>query len=272
MWTELLEDLDLDGEAGPDLDESIFVGDAGGREATGDRKADHACSDRDFAANVGIKFMTPEEFFLKEAPKPFTRPIEPKTFLVSPEASTSTSTTPMLFQNKNDLDIVIMCGSPGSGKSTFYWNKLKPLGYGRVNQDILKSRDKCIKMAREILEGSVSVAVDNTNADTETRAVWISLATEYEVPIRCVYFTSPTHLCEHNDTVRALSGSLSGMKQNGEKLNPEKREILPHSAFSFYRSRFKEPQITEGFQDIVRVDFRFEGNEELKKIWSRYWI
>ncbi len=38
----------------------------------------------------------------------------------------------------NPLDIVLLCGSPGSGKSTFYWRHLKPLGYARVNQDLLK--------------------------------------------------------------------------------------------------------------------------------------
>ena len=262
MWTELLEDLDLGGDTdGLDFENSVFVGDAGGRAATGDRKADHACSDRDLAANVGIKFMTPEEFFLKEEPKPFVRPFEPKDFLS--EASTSTSSTPILIQKTNDLDIVIMCGSPGCGKSTFYWTKLKPLGYGRVNQDILKSREKCVKMARATLDGKVPVAVDNTNADTDVRAVWIDLAEEYKIPIRCVYFTAPPKLCEHNDTVRAL---------NGEKFNPEKREILPHSAFSSFKARFKEPQLKEGFQDIVRIDFRFEGSEEMKKMWSQYWI
>lgn len=33
----------------------------------------------------------------------------------------------------------MFCGSPGAGKSTFYWTHLEPLGYERINQDILKS-------------------------------------------------------------------------------------------------------------------------------------
>lgn len=46
MWKELLEDLDLDEGHNPDLKCSFFVGDAGGRAARINAKADHACSDR----------------------------------------------------------------------------------------------------------------------------------------------------------------------------------------------------------------------------------
>ena len=45
-WKELLEILDLDEDNGPDLQTSFFVGDAGGRAARTNAKADHACSDR----------------------------------------------------------------------------------------------------------------------------------------------------------------------------------------------------------------------------------
>ena len=261
MWKELLEEFDLEEGEGPDLSKSMFVGDAGGRAANGNRKADHACSDRDLATNLGIQFHTPEEFFLKDDPQPFTRYFEPKSFLS--ETATSTDTTPIVFEQKNKLDIVIMCGSPGCGKSTFYWTKLKPLGYERVNQDILKSREKCLKVASELLKHRQSVAVDNTNADTETRSIWVKLANEHNVPIRCVWFTAPVKLCEHNDTVRAIAG---------EGFNPEKRTILPHSAFHSFKARFKEPRANEGFLDVVRVNFRYQGDEDGKKLWSQYWI
>lgn len=37
--------------------------------------------DRNLAENIGIKFQTPEEFFLGEAPRPFTRTFEPSDYL-----------------------------------------------------------------------------------------------------------------------------------------------------------------------------------------------
>ena len=43
------------------------------------------------------------------------------------------------FTRQSAVELVIFCGSPGAGKSTFYWDYLEPLGYERVNQDILKT-------------------------------------------------------------------------------------------------------------------------------------
>jgi len=132
-----------------DLEGSVFVGDAAGR------KGDFSCSDRDLATNVGILFKTPEEFFLNEDPEPFTREFDPSSYLTTVNAQPLDSSksqfqriseslltcfiAPILFSKSSDLNIVLFCGSPGAGKSTFYWKHLKPLGYERINQDILKS-------------------------------------------------------------------------------------------------------------------------------------
>jgi bifunctional polynucleotide phosphatase/kinase len=262
-----------------DLAGSIFVGDAGGRpveERVGGAKKDHSCSDRyfqllpflyliftyirDFAANVGIPFHTPDEFFLKQPPRPFVRPFEPSQHL-APIAN-STDASPIVFSKLNHQDIVLFVGSPASGKSTFYNTHLKPLDYIRVNQDILKTRDKCVKVATSHLSDGNSVLIDATNADRDVRKVWIDLAKRFGVPIRCVWFTAGDALCRHNDAVRALN----------EGVNPEKRSILPSMAFSGFRSRFQEPSVAEGFTDITKVDFAFEGTDEERKIWSMYWV
>lgn len=165
------------------------------------------------------------------------------------------------FSRQNPHELVIFCGSPGSGKSTYYWNTLEPLEYERVNQDTLKSvsiswpypylpvphttrpgqnetyqshqRPKCLKVAKEYLESGKSVAVgmpplqnlghedktfweptlltistDNTNADPETRAHWVNLAKELEVPIRCIHFNAAADLCRHNNAARAANRDL----------------------------------------------------------------
>ena len=208
MWQTLLAEYGLQGDGSVDLERCVFVGDAAGRE--GDKakkvKKDHSCSDRDLASNAGIGFKTPEEFFLDEEAKPFTRNLEPGDYL---NDSPPTDTDPIVFTKKNDLDLILFVGSPGAGKSTYYWTHLQPLGYERVNQDILKRRDKCMKVATQhVQDDRKSVVVDNTNADIETRAAWVQLAKMVGVPVRVVLFTAPAKLCEHNDTVRALNGAL----------------------------------------------------------------
>ncbi|KAH1910462.1 hypothetical protein KXW02_002446 [Aspergillus fumigatus] len=251
MWKEFVEDYDLD-VFGIDLCASFYVGDAAGRPR------DHSMVDRGFAMNVGIPFKTPEEFFLNEVAQDVQEPFNPSSYIKSEPADN----VPAPFIRQSPRELVIFCGSPGAGKSTFYWNHLQPLGYERVNQDNLKTRQKCIKVAKEFLTAGASVVVDNTNADPNTRAEWVRVAKESNVPIRCVYFTSSPELCEHNNAVRAANRSL----------NPESRARLPGIAFGDFLKRFKEPTMEEGFSDIVRVDFRFQGDDEAKRIWTQYWV
>ncbi|KAF2863936.1 PNK3P-domain-containing protein [Piedraia hortae CBS 480.64] len=258
MWKQMCQDYGLYEPGAIDLANSIFVGDAAGRDAdlNSGRKKDHSCADRQFAMNNGIAFHTPEEYFLGEPVHSFEIGFDPNNFL-----TTTNSKAPA--QRNHDLELVLFCGSPGAGKSTYYWRQMQPLGYERANQDALKSRDRCMRAAEDFVRQGKSVVVDNTNADVETRRKWVEWARAQSVPVRLIHFTAPTRLCEHNDTVRALSGDL---------MNPEGRTMLPRVAFTSFTSRYREPRTDEGFDDIQRVDFEFEGTEEQKRLWTRFWI
>lgn len=206
MWEQLRRDYDLQASDAIDVEASFYVGDAAGREKTDKRNKDHANSDRDLAANIGIHFHTPEEFFLGHEIAPYVQPFDPRKFLKS--ASSTMEAPSEMYKKRNVQELVVFCGSPGAGKSSFYWKMLQPQGFERVNQDILKTRERCLKVARGHLEQGLSVAVDNTNRDRQARAHWVKMAREFRVPIRCVYFTATARLCEHNDTVRAHNGSV----------------------------------------------------------------
>ncbi|KAL1959216.1 hypothetical protein VTO42DRAFT_2721 [Malbranchea cinnamomea] len=259
MWKEMIDDYDLDLPGAVDLTESIFVGDAAGRPG------DHSACDRNFASNLGIGFKTPEEFFLGE-PAQQVELFDPVQYLRDEETSESRNPVSKHFSKNDDVELVILCGSPGAGKSTFYWRYLQPMGYERVNQDILKSRQKCLKVAGEYLREGKSVAVDNTNANAETRSEWVNLAKSANVPIRCIYFSTPPEVCKHNNAVRAANPKIAS-------INPESRQLLPGIAFGDYAKRFQEPSLSEGFKDITRIDFRFDsgGDARLREAWAQHW-
>lgn len=90
---------------------------------------------RDFATNIGITYHTPEEYFLAAEVKSYKRAFDPASLLALHE--TGIPGTP--FARRNQQEIVLCVGSPGAGKSTFYQTQLAPLGYERINQDILKT-------------------------------------------------------------------------------------------------------------------------------------
>ncbi len=84
-------------------------------------------------------------------------------------------------QTATETEIVLMIGPPASGKSTRS-KQLYP-SYMYVNQDTLKTKQKCIVTAREALSKRCSVVVDNTNTTSESRKDWIKLANEYGVAV-----------------------------------------------------------------------------------------
>ncbi len=137
----------------PKITEALYVGDAAGRPS------DHSDDDRQFAENVKIPFLVPEDFF-------------PNNEIIIPETQT----------------MFIFVGMQGSGKSTFFQTKLQPLGWVHVNQDILKTQPKMLATIRTVLSQGKSVAVDATNPDPQKRAEYLKLAMEYQVPTLIIYF------------------------------------------------------------------------------------
>jgi bifunctional polynucleotide phosphatase/kinase len=47
--------------------------------------------------------------------------------------------------------------------------------------------------------------------------------------------------------------------------------LLPVAAIYSFVQRYQEPSLDEGFTEIVKVDFKFEGTEEEREVWSMWW-
>ncbi|KAI8145050.1 polynucleotide kinase 3 phosphatase-domain-containing protein [Fennellomyces sp. T-0311] len=241
-------------------EKSFFVGDAAGRQDNWKHKhkKDHSVVDRKFAANAQLPFHTPEEFFLKEAKAEFSwGGFHPEEYPSLPLfAPTSTPLVP-----EQGPEVIVCVGYPASGKSSFCKKYIVPKGYVYVNQDTLKTRDKCIKACQQALSEGKSVIIDNTNPEASTRANYIRLAKTANVPVRCFFFTADEHLVRHNNYYRTFHTN------SGAKRTP-----LSDIAFRTFKSKLQMPKETEGFAEIKRINFVFEGDEQDKAVWKRWWV
>ena len=284
MWDEFVNKWN--GGVELDLNECFFVGDAAGRK----RYRDHQDTDLKWALNAGIGFYTPEEYFLgqgKEYEIP-TRPWSPSA--LGPNTSTlkglvAEPEDEMITVDLSDIDrastvarsvlcgetvpvdapeIVLFVGPPASGK-TYLFNRLfAPANYAHVNQDTLRTRDKCLRVVAETINSSQSCVVDNTNRDRATRKHYIDLARTLGVKIRCVYFDVPKHVCIHNNHFRAHHGPIDA--------DEVKRGVLPYTAIESWFKERQVPKRDEGFDaDVVRVTWRWRGDREVEKKYKMYY-
>ncbi|THH31361.1 hypothetical protein EUX98_g2820 [Antrodiella citrinella] len=257
MWYELEAEFGKD-NVHIDKKQSFFIGDAAGR------KSDHAGTDRKWALNVDIPFLTPEEYFLKLPAAKY----ELKGFHVSslPQNLPAIVPSTPLIQTSSPKkqEIVLFVGFPSLGKSSFYRKHFEPSGYVHVNQDTLGNRNKCIKVVQECLQDGVSCVVDNTNRDKQTRSYYVELAKRHDVPVRCIHFKGSFDLAWHNNLYRAYNAPPSVL------LREPKRDVLPYAAFSNYQQTYEPPALSEGFSEMRQVNWVFEGTEEERRRWSMW--
>ncbi|XP_014665747.1 PREDICTED: bifunctional polynucleotide phosphatase/kinase-like [Priapulus caudatus] len=253
MWRHLCER----GNDGVPVDAaaSFYVGDAAGREANWapKRKKDFSCGDRLFALNAGIRFYTPEEFFLgQKACTLYRMPTFDPRML---KASAPLVDPPTAVVAASTREVVVCVGLPASGKSFFVKKWLIPRGYVRVNRDLLGSWQKCVvRCQRELADGR-SVVVDNTNPDAESRARYVECARQARVACRCFLFDVSIEHARHNNDFRLLSGT------DGAHVPVNDMVLNSH------RARYQQPTLAEGFTEIVKVnfvpDFTCEADERL---------
>jgi len=210
-------------------------------------KKDFSCGDRTFAYNIGVDFKTPEEFFDGEKPVSFNWDgMDPEEFLASLSKDLKNYNSKDLVSK--DQELILFVGRPASGKSTFARKHFVPAGYVHVNQDTLKTKERCIKAAREAMESGKSVVVDNTNPSASTRREYTSIAEEKGISYRCFYFETNEDLAYHLNYFR-------------EKIQNVRR--IPDVGYNQFRSKFEEPTMKEGFDEVKKIQFvpDFQSND-----------
>ena len=110
-------------------------------------KGDHSDTDRKFALNIGINFLTPEEFYLKNAPV-----IQYTLSGVDPKQLIKTVIDSSYVFEPRKKEMIIMVGLPGAGKTEFVKKYILPEKYVHINRDTCKSKTKCLDLTKKALE------------------------------------------------------------------------------------------------------------------------
>ena len=229
MWDDFFGDKSID------LKKSFFIGDAAGRKKNPlTKKKDFSCSDRMFAANIGIKFETPEKYFSGDTftqKEIFSMPKTWETF--------AKEQTPLDIE---DYEVIILIGPPGSGKSSLSENLSD---FTVVSRDILKYKTKCIKLMNDVLKTGGKVIVDNTNPTRDARKDYIEVAKKYGKKVLAI-------------SINITKEQSMFLVNYRCKKNKTKR--IPDVAIHTYFKKYEKPIKGEGFDKIVERTFVPEGD------------
>ena len=199
--------LYIDKRAKINKDDSFYVGDALGRPG------DHADSDKQFAINCGIKYISPEQMF------PFTKK----------------SSSPELISIPNYREIVLMMGYPGSGKSTLAVKTFKNHPYIIIHGDDYKTESALKKIFKYTIETypNKSIILDATHSSKKKRQIFIEIAQKAGIPIRLIHLTTSIEESMHR--------------------NLQRDKPVPKIALYLYRKNFEKPEESEGLYEIINI-------------------
>lgn len=211
--------------------ESFYCGDACGRAG------DHSDCDYKFALNSGIRFVTPEELFDGAVGGALPAIVSPPFDEITAGGGVAGADPPFVARNR---EVVIMVGFPGAGKSSYVDRVLVPLGYERINRDTLKTKEKCIREMKKVLQrdGDQRVVVDNTNPDARSREPFIKLASDHGYSVRAVVLDVSEELAHHNAQWRAYRGGGGA---------------IPEVVYRTYKKNYAKPVVGEGFREVLTV-------------------
>ncbi len=272
MWDFM--EKNLNGDLKINLKDCIYVGDAAGR------KGDHSDVDIKFAINIGVTFMTPEEFFEDSKEFPFEslrenlKGFPPRDYMESDQLEEIHQNNQDSWKNieriaKGGKSVLMMIGSPASGKSSLAklikdrLYKTYPSLTIILSLDTEKTKAKLKRKLMNCVDKDnfecSNVIIDATNGTKKARQEWIEVIKKINpaVNIYGIFMNVHKNVVMHFNELRKLRTVI----------NPEYHsKNIPDVAIHSFFKKYEEPINEEGFKAII--DFSFEANfkdEEDKK-------
>lgn len=204
--------------------------------------------------------------------------------VIAPTAATSNTNIETYYKSPF---MVICVGLPGSGKSTFSRSLIKsnPTKFGRINQDELKTRQKCERKVKQMLLLSTSSTstsitssessspqsiqqqqrlcpiIDRCNFDMTQRSTWYRLAEECadvdggtNIPVDVVVFDIPYEVCLRRCEIRKGHETIKSPKQAAGILKQLKSQWKPPSSNNSNSSNNKDERKRYRSLTIIRTE------------------
>ncbi|GGK27631.1 hypothetical protein GCM10008955_21800 [Deinococcus malanensis] len=146
------------------------------------------------------------------------------------------------------MELVVLMGLPGSGKTTFYRSCFATT-HVQVGKDLFPNNRNKARRQQHLLEaalaGGLGVVLDNTNPTMDDRAAPITLAHTYGAAV--IGYVFP----------RDIAGALE--RNRGR----EGRARVPDIAIYATAQRWQPPSLDEGFDLLCSVRITLEGHFEI---------
>ncbi|GJN87580.1 hypothetical protein Rhopal_000534-T1 [Rhodotorula paludigena] len=289
MWTALLQRFN--GDVAVDYAQSYYVGDAAGRAA------DHADTDLKFALNAGLRFLTPEQFFLGAPSDPtwtlwgWHPHAHDHTTRAAPEQVSSSASSAQL--DPASPEIVLLVGGPAAGKTHLWREQYEPLGYQRFTfapqQNSLPSSAALSEfgtLVSSIFPASSDAHLALSNTSTSTLAPCPGIVVDALLPtrrsrtsflrlihslapsarVRCVVLSTfggaadDLELGKHNAVYRLAHGTAEEAREG----------LTPLPVLRKWEREYEEPSLAEGFTHLNPQRFSFSGPPDALARWQQW--
>lgn len=153
------------------------------------------------------------------------------------------------------MNVIILVGLPGAGKSTFCWNFPE---YSHINQDRLGNRNDCINALKRSLSKGRSAVIDRTNISKAQRRYFIDVAKDHGADVSCIFLDFPAVECIERIKNRETHETLPS--SSGEKKITE--------VVAKFNNSLELPDYSEGFNEIIHIT-NFNELNTLPDIFKR---
>ena len=164
-------------------------------------------------------------------------------------------------QTNSTMIMIILCGIPGTGKSTFARRLVNSLPHTYqtrwdiYNQDVLGSRKNVEISTIESLRSKRCVIIDRCNFDEKQRITWIDLGHQYNVNMM-ISVVLPDYDNVQVCSLRAFNRGNDGIHENDVDWN---------MVCNIMKTDFKLPTLKEGVHGVYQCNNEDDVNSLIKE-------